>query len=136
MGVAGCPGITGRIKSVRVAGYYRYRWPDHPGIRTDLHKPPEVALGADVLRQKPTGLPRAHPREQTKKKGAVKYPVICVEEERDLIVTQDPVGSDLGLVSDQKPLPRVSLKTPRPNTPVQELLLLSPDPPLGLGSQG
>jgi hypothetical protein len=35
MGVAGCPGIPGRIKSVWVAGYYRYRWPDHPGIRTD-----------------------------------------------------------------------------------------------------
>ena len=33
MGVAGCPGITGRIKSVWVAGCYRYRWPDHPGIR-------------------------------------------------------------------------------------------------------
>jgi len=33
--VAGCPGIPGRIKSEWVAGYYRYRWPDHPGIRTD-----------------------------------------------------------------------------------------------------
>jgi transposase InsO family protein len=36
MGVAGCPGIPGRIKSVWVAGYYRYRWPDHPGIRSSL----------------------------------------------------------------------------------------------------
>ena len=34
MGVAGCPGIPGRIKSVRVAGCYRYGWPDHPGIRS------------------------------------------------------------------------------------------------------
>jgi hypothetical protein len=33
MGGAGCPGIPGRIKSVWVAGYYRYRWPDDPGIR-------------------------------------------------------------------------------------------------------
>ena len=36
MGVAGCPGIPDRIKSVQVAGYYRYRWPDHPGIRNYL----------------------------------------------------------------------------------------------------
>jgi hypothetical protein len=33
MGVAGCPGIPGRIKSVGVAGYCRYRWPDDLGIR-------------------------------------------------------------------------------------------------------
>jgi len=32
-GGRGCPGIPGRIKSVWVAGYYRYRWPDDPGIR-------------------------------------------------------------------------------------------------------
>ena len=34
LGVAGYPGIPGRIKSVWVAGCYRYRWPDHPGMRT------------------------------------------------------------------------------------------------------
>ena len=32
--MAGCPGIPGRIKSVRVAGCYRNHWPDRPGIRT------------------------------------------------------------------------------------------------------
>ena len=29
-GVAGYPGITGRIKMESVAGYYRNRWPDVP----------------------------------------------------------------------------------------------------------
>ena len=38
MGVAGCPGIPGRIKSVWVAGCYRYRWPDDPGIRNYTRK--------------------------------------------------------------------------------------------------
>jgi len=33
MGVAGCPGIPGRIKSEWVAGCYRNQWPDRPGIR-------------------------------------------------------------------------------------------------------
>jgi hypothetical protein len=37
--VAGCPGIPGRIKSVWVAGCYRYRWPDHPGIRSQPSNP-------------------------------------------------------------------------------------------------
>jgi len=38
MGVAGCPGIPGRIKSESVAGCYRNRWPDRPGIR--MQRPP------------------------------------------------------------------------------------------------
>jgi hypothetical protein len=51
--------------------------------------------------------PLDHPREQTKKKGAVEHPVFRVEENRDLFFTEDPVGLDFWLVSDQKPAPRV-----------------------------
>lgn len=61
MGVAGCPGIPGRIKSVWVAGCYRYRWPDDPGIRTiALVRLGHVFLDGSMAAALPTAVMNRH----------------------------------------------------------------------------
>ena len=63
----------------------------------------------------------------------MQHPVLGIEENAHLRITQHPVGMNLWPVPDLEPVPRVCLQLFLSHTPVKELLHLFEDTRLGLG---
>ena len=83
-------------------------------IGPDADKPPQVALGCDVLRHEPTDLPRAHACEQPEEQCTVQHPVLGCQQDADLVIRQHTMGMNLWPVFDLEGFPGVGSSSPSP----------------------